>query len=531
VDISSALNVEKLTDINTLLHLPSYPNRVLGALAVPMSNSRLEIHYLDSTINHKDQQNLFYPADVKSNEKQLKTFISPSKLNKRENSCQKKNHIRNEFYNCVDQEHMNKDTRICGIYSLEENDRPPKNILNVSQIDGSMTDSFEDMLKTQNQAYELTHEISVCLPLQHTVVQKSPLQDCRTGRGTELSNEEERPVLSCDMFDASGNSILDEAACDKLQNSGNQAATIDAALNKAVTRGANYFMQFQDSSSIMEDDFYKGDELCEKYPSQNNCSRIQPFMAVTVTDEGQGGCASPQDVNCNEDIGSGNTEMAISEDENQKRSNKDTKTSANGLLHGAEFQSNSATTLEKIFHKSHKTIQLKKHASSKELTTKTSNHSHYKEVLLPVGEESSTATCVKQKKHKNKVVKGRYYMSMKGKLEVPGVFQKRGKTKRKLCSNQQTTSSAENLNGSETETSTMNIEDVTAGTFASSGRNKRKTTFQTPFKKIPSHTKQVPKLKHFLNLSTFDKLLYCINLVMGYSMILAVALSDRMISN
>jgi hypothetical protein len=129
--------------------------------------------------------------------------------------------------------------------------------------------------------------------------------------------------------------------------------------------------------------------------------------------------------------------------------------------------------------------------SSEELTRKTSNHSHYKEALSPFGEHSSKAICFKEKKHKNTFVKGRYYMSMKGKLEAPGVFQKRGKTKGKLSSNQQITYPEVNLNGSETETSTMSTEDVTAGTFSSSGRGKRKTVFQTPFKKVFSQAKQV----------------------------------------
>jgi hypothetical protein len=478
--ISSALNVEKVTDYNTLLRLPTYhPNRVTGALATPISNSRLEVNYLDSTINHKGQQNLFYPSDVKSNESKLQTFISPSKLNRLENSCQKKNYIPNEFSNHVVQEHVNEDTRICRIYS----DKPS-------------TDLFEDMLETQNQD-ELPHKTFINLPLQHTIVQKSPLQDCRTGRGTELSKEEEQLLLSCDMFDAGGNSILDEAASDKLQNEGNQAAIVYAALNKVVTQGPDYFVQFQDSSSIMEDDCYKGDELCKKCPSQNNCGRIQPFMAVTVTDKGQGACVSLQNVNYNEDIRTGNIEMAIPEDKNQKRSNKDIKALADWLLHEAEFQSNSSTTLEKIYHKSHKTIQPKSHESSEELITKTSNYSHYKEALSPFGEQSSKAICVKEKEHKKTFVKRRNYMSLKGKLEVPGVFQKRRKAKVKLCSDQQITYSEVNLNGSETETSTMNTEDVTAGTFASSGRVKWKTTFQTPFKKVSSQAKQVLKLTHF----------------------------------
>jgi hypothetical protein len=352
------------------------------------------------------------------------------------------------------------------------------------------------MLETQNQAYELTHETFINLPLRHAVVQKSPLQDCHTGGGTELSDEEKQLVLSCDMFYAGDDSILNEAASDKLQNKGNQAAIIDATLNKVVTQGPDYFMQFQDSSSFMEDVCYKGDDLCEKYPSQNNCSRNQPFMPVTVTDKYEGACVSVQNVNCNEDIGTGNIEMSIPEDENQNRSNTDIKSLADWLLHETEFQSNSSTTLEKFYHKSHKTIQLKSHASSEELTTKASNHLHYKEALIPFGEQSSKAICVKEKEHKNTFVKGRYYMSMKGKLEVPGVFQKRRKTKVKSCSNQQITYSEVNSNGSETETSTMNTEDVTAGTFTSSGRDKRKTTFQTPFKKVSSQAKQVLKLTH-----------------------------------
>jgi hypothetical protein len=498
MDISSALNVEKVTDNNALLHLPTYhPNRITGALAMPISNSKLEINYLDSTIYHKGQQNLFYSSDIESKENKLQTFISPSKLNKPENLCQKKNYIKNAFSNHVDQEHVNEDTRICRIYSLKENDRPTKNISDVFQIDKSTTDLFEDMFETQNQEYGLTHKTFVNLPLQHTTVQKSPLQDCHTGRGTELSNEEEQLLLSCDMFDSGGDSILDEAASDKLKNKGSQDAIIDAALSKVVTQDPNYYMPFKDSSSIMEDECYKGDELCEKYPSQNNCSRIQPFMAVTVTDKDQGSCVSVQNLNYNEDIGTGNIEMAIPEDENQKRSNKDIKAVADWFLHEAEFQSNSSTTLENIYHKSHKTIQLKSRASLEESTAKTSHHSHYKEALSPFGEQSSKAVCAKKKKHKNTFVNGRYYMSMKEKLEVPGVFQKRGNTKVKLCSNQQITYSEVNINGSETEVSAINTEDVTAGIFASGGRNKRKTTFQTPFKKISFQAKQVLKLTHF----------------------------------
>lgn len=495
MDMSSALNVGKVTDNNTLLHLPSHhPNRATGALAIPMSSSKLEINYLHSTINHRGQQNLFYPSDINSNENKLQTFISPSELNKLENSCQKKNYIQNAFSNHVDQEHTNEDTRICRIYSLKENDRPTKNISDVFQTDKPTTDSFEDMLEKQNQAYELTHETFMNLPLQHTIVQKCPLQDCHTGRDTALRNEEEQLLLSCDTFDAGGHSILDGAASDKLENKGSQGAVVDAALNKVVTQDPNYFMPFQDGSSFMEDDCYKGDELCEKYHSQKNCTSTQPFVAVTVTDEDQGSCVSQENLNCKEDIRTGNIEMAIPEDENWKRSNKDIKAIADWLLHEAEFQSNSSTTSEKIYPKSHKTIQIKSHVSSEELTTKTSDHSHYKEAL------SGKAIGIKEKEH-NTFIKGRYYMSMKGKLEVPGVFQKRGKTKVKLCSNQQITYSEVNLKGSETEVSTMNTEDVTGGTFASSGRNKRKTTFQTPFKKMSSQAKQVLKLTLFFTLA------------------------------
>jgi hypothetical protein len=492
-DISSALNVEELTDNNTLMHLQSYhPNRAIGTRAIPISNSRVEINDSDFTINHRGQQNFFYPADIKFNENQLQTFILSSKCNRQENSWQMKNHMQNELSDCVDQKDVAEDTRICRIYCPEENDRPAKKIPDVFQIGESTTDSFENMLTTQNQTYGVIRETSLSAPLQHTVVQKSPLQDCRTGRGTELSNEGQL-ILSYDVFDASDNSVLDEAASDKLQRRDNQTAIIDAAPSKVVTQGPKYFMEFPDSNSIMEDNCYRGDELREKFPSQNNFTTIEPFMAVTIPDKGQGACVSLQDVNCSEDVGTGNIDVTIPENESQERSRKDVRASTHSLLYKAESKSNSSTTLEKTLHNSHKTVQRNTYASSKEL--KTSYQSHYKKILSPNGKHSNKATCFEKNEHKNMFVKGRH-VSIKGKLEVPGAFQKRRKTKNKPCSDQQIAYSEVNLNGSETEISTKNIEDVTSGTFIASGRNKRKV-FQTPFKKMSSQANQVHKLTYF----------------------------------
>jgi hypothetical protein len=493
VDVCSALNVPKRTDNNTLQSY--HPNRVNGSRVIPLSNSEFDISYLKSTINHRGEQNLFYPADVKSNENQLMTFISPSKCKKLKTSCHMKNYIRNELPDCVDQEHEDKDTRMCRIYSPKENDRPAKRISDVFKIEESTTNLFENMLETQTQACGVIRESSLSSPLRHAVLQKSPLQDCCIGRGTELSNEEQL-VLSYDAFDMSDNSILDKSASDKLQKRGNQTSIIDATLNKVVTQDPNYFMQCQNSNSIMENDCYKGDELFEKYPSQNNFSTIQPFMTVTVTDKGQGSCVLLQDINYNEDIGTGNIEVASPENESHNRNKKDMKALAASLLHEAEFHHNSSTTSETNLHRSHKTIQQNTCTSSKELITRTSNQSHGEKILSPIREHSSKANFSKEKECKNLFAEGRYYMSMKGKLEVPGTFQKIRETKNKPYSNHQITYSAVNLNGSATEMSTKNIEDVAAGTLASSSKGKRKT-FQTPFKKMPSQAIQVLKLTLF----------------------------------
>jgi hypothetical protein len=85
-------------------------------------------------------------------------------------------------------------------------------------------------------------------------------------------------------------------------------------------------------------------------------------------------------------------------------------------------------------------------------------------------------------------------MPMKRKLEVPGVFQKTGKMKGTLCSDQQTAYSEVPISSSKTEaSSTMNMKNVIAKTCVLDGRNAKKRTFQAPFKKIPSEGKQVHK--------------------------------------
>lgn len=497
MDTGSTSDLEKLTDNNTFLHLPSHQlNRLSEPIAVSIPNSRFP-----------EQQNFFSPvSDIKSNENQLQKFILPLKL-KPESSYQKKNYMQSEFSCYVNEEHMNKNTQTGKINVQKMNDKHMKYISNVPQIDGPKINSFEDLLKTQN-TYVPTHETSTSLPLQSTVVHK-PLGDCHTGMGTEISTDEEPPVLSCDMFDTFGNNILDGAAFDKLQNSDHEAGATDTAFGKVVTQNANYFVGFGNTSSIMEGYFHKADsELCEKCSNQNNCSRRQPFVTVTDRDKHLKECVSSQDVSHNKEVGTENLEMAIHEDESHKMIKEDTEMSVNWLVHETQFQSSKVTTLQKkqVSVKSHEaseiqglrlesSIQLKTRASSKVLATKTPNQSHYKEEVLPtVGEQSHKTSCVKEKKHEDKFLKGRSYTPIRRKLKVQGMFQKRRKTQSTLCSNQQTTSSAVTISSSKTETSSaVGIKDGTVDTLASCSRNNRKTTFQIPFKKIPAQAKQVHK--------------------------------------
>jgi hypothetical protein len=191
-----------------------------------------------------------------------------------------------------------------------------------------------------------------------------------------------------------------------------------------------------------------------------------------------------------------NLEMIVPENGNHKISNKDTEISANCLVHVADFQSNSIENLQKIhfYHGSHKTIELKTHESSNELDTETLDQSQYKEeVVSLVGQQSSKASTVEQE-HKNEFLRGTHYMPMKRKMEIPGVFQKMRKMKGTLHPDQQTAYYEVPINSSKTEaSSTMTMKNVIANMCAVDGRNERKTTFQAPFKKIPSEGKQVHK--------------------------------------
>jgi hypothetical protein len=485
MDTNSASGAEKLTDNNTFVPLLGYQCiRLSETLAVPIPNSRLEINNSNYTINHKDQQNLFYPmSDIKYNENQLQKPILCPKFNKPGSSCPKKNDIQNDFSCHVNQENMNKGTEICTVNPQKVNEKHMKYISNVSRIDENFTS----------------------LPIQHTFVQEPPLEDCLTGTGTEMNTDEDSPQFSCGVFDTSGSGLLDDTAFDKLQNSGHQAHDTDSVGNEGVAQSANCSMIFRNISSIMEDDFHKDDsELCQRHPNESSCSGIQAFVTVTHRDKHLKECVTPQLISHIKDVGTGNQGMSLPEDESQKISDKATEISENCILHETEFQSNAVKTLQKkqISHRSHKvseieelrlgsSIQLKSDTSSKASDTKCSNVSLSKEEFLPiVGEQLIEASDVKEK-HENKFLQGRNYTPVKRKLEIAGMFQKRFKTKN-TCSKQQTSCSEVCIGSSKTGAlSTIDIKNVTSDIPASIGRNKRKTKFQAPFKKTPSQANQV----------------------------------------
>jgi hypothetical protein len=474
-DISLASDMEELTDKNRILHQPGYQlNKLSDTVTAPIPNSRLQKNNSDSTVNCKDQENIVcLKFDIKSNENQSQKLMLPFKLNTKENSYQKNNCIQNEVSYHLNEDHTHQDMEICRINLQKENNKQMNYILNVSETSGLKMNSFEDLLKTQNQLLDLTHKTSAGLALQCAVVQK-PLEGCDNGKGTEMNTNDGPLVLSCDMFSASNDGVLD----DKLQNFASQSETTEAILNNVVTQSASKFMG---------SDFNKFEnELREKCSS----SRIQPLVTATFINKCLKECVSSQDVGHMKNVETENLEMAVPEDGNHKISNQDTEISANFLLNVADFQSSAIATLQKIqfSHKSHKTIQLKTRGSSKELVTETLDQSQYKEeVLPPVGQQSSKACPMKEQEHKDKFLRGKHYMPMKRKLEVPGMFQKKGKTKGTLCSNLP-------ISSSKTEASSpMSMKDVTADTCASDSWNKRKTTFQVPFKKILTEGKQVHK--------------------------------------
>jgi hypothetical protein len=53
----------------------------------------------------------------------------------------------------------------------------------------------------------LTHKASASLTLQCVVTQR-PLEDCHSGKGTEMSTNQEPLVLSCDVFFTSNDSVF-----------------------------------------------------------------------------------------------------------------------------------------------------------------------------------------------------------------------------------------------------------------------------------------------------------------------------------
>jgi hypothetical protein len=492
MDAGSTSNLEKLTDD---VHLPSHQlNRSSEPVAVSVPDS-----------GFPEQHNFFCPVSgIKSSENELKTFVLPL-THKPECSYQKKNYDHSECSCCVNEEHMSKYTQTGKTNVQKVNDKYMKHISDIFQIGGPKINSVEDLLKTQN-TFVLTHETSASLPSVSTVVQTSQ-GDCHTGKDIDLNTDEEPPVLSCDTFDTYGNNTLDGAAFDKLQNSDSEADVTSTALGKIVTESANYFVGFGNTSAITEGDFHKGDsEVYEKCSSQNNCSRIQPFMTATDIDKYLKECVSPQDVSHNKEAGTGNLGMAILEDESHKMIKEDTEMPVN--WHEAQFQRNKIITLQKklISAKSHEaseiqgleldsSIQVPTHASSKPLATMIPNQSHYTEEVLPdVDEKSHKVCCDKEKKHEDKFLKGRSCIPMRRKLKVQAICQKRRKLKSTLHSNQQVTSCEVHTSSSKTETSTaVDIKEVTDDTHASCSRNNRKTVFQIPFKKTPSQPKQVHK--------------------------------------
>jgi len=479
-DISLAPDMEQLTDNNTNLHEAGYQlNKLSETVTAPIPKSRLQMNNSDSIIICKDEEHAVCPMfDIKSNENQSQNFMLPFKCNVEENSYKKNNYIQNEESHHPYEDHMNKVTEICRINLLKENREQINSIVNVSESSGLKMISFEDLLKTQNQLHNLTHKTSAGLTLRCEVAQK-PLEGCYDDKGTEMNTNEEPLVLSCNMFSTSNDSLFD----DKLENIATHSETIEAGLNEVATQSPRKFR---------EDDFNNFEnELCEKCPS----SRTQTLMTVTFINEHLRECVSSQDEVHKNNVEIENLEMAVLEDGNCKISNQGTEISPNCLLHVADFQSNATETLQKtqFFHGSHTTIELKTHESSKELETL--DQSHYKEeVPPPVGQQSSKVCTVEEQEFKNKFLRGTHYMPMKRKLKVPGVFQKTGKMKGTLCSDKQTAYSEVPTSSSKTEaSSTMNMKDVIANTCVLDGKNAKKTTFQAPFKKIPSEGKQVQK--------------------------------------
>lgn len=479
-DLSLASDMEQLTDNNTILHEAGHQlNKLSKTMTAPIPKSRLQMNNSDSTIIFKDEEHAICPMfDIKLNENQSQNFMLPFKRIAEENSYKKNSYVQNEESHHPYDDRMNKVTEICRINLLKENRQQMNSIVNVSETSGLKMISFEDLLQTQNQLHNLTYKTSAGLTLQCEVAQR-PLEGCHDCKGTEVNTNEEPLVLSCDMFSTNNDSLFN----DKLQNIATLSETIETGLNEVATQSPRKFR---------EDDFNNfQSELCEKCPS----SRTQTLMTVTFINEHLRECVSSQDEVHKNNVEIENLEMAVPEDGSHKISNQDTDISPNCLLHVADFQSNATETLQKIqfFHGSHKTIELKTHESSKELETL--DQSQYKEeVLPPVGQQSSKVSTVEEQKFKNKFLRGTHYMPMKRKLEVPGVFQKTGKIKGTLCSDKQTAYSEVPISSSKTETSSaMNMKDVIANTCVLDGRNVRKTTFQAPFKKIPSEGKQVHK--------------------------------------
>lgn len=475
-DISLASDMEQLTDDNTILHEPGYQlNKLSETVTVPIPKSRFKMNNSDSTIICKDEEHAVCPMfDIKSNENQSQKFMLPIKCNAEENSYQKNNYIQNEESHHPFEDHMN----LCRINLQKEKREQMNYIVNISETSGLKMISFEDLLKTQNQLHYLTHKTSAGLTLQCAVAQR-PLEGCYDGKGTEMNTNEEPLVLSCDMFSTNNDSVFD----DKLQNISTQSETIEARLNEIVTQSPRKFR---------EDDFNNFEsELCEKCPG----SRTQPLMTVTFINEHLRECVSSQDVGHTNNVETENLEMAVPVDGNHKISNQDTEISPNCLVHVTDFQSNATETSQKaqFLHGSQKTIELKTHESSKEFETL--DQSQYKEeVPPPVGQQSSKASTVEEQEFKNEFLRGTHHVPMKRKLEAPEVFQKTGKMKGTLCSDQQTVYSEVPISSSKTEASlTMNMKDVIANTRVLDDRNARKTPFQAPFKKIPSEGKQVHK--------------------------------------
>jgi hypothetical protein len=485
IDMSSTSDLEKSTD-NTSLYLPSLQlNRTNEPVAVSVPNARLQ-----------EQQNFVCPV---TDGNHMQKFELPLKNKKSESLHQKNIYIQNEFPCHINEEYVNNNTQISKINAPEVNGKHMKHVSNVSQIDDPKSNLFKNLLRTQNLLYVPTCETSISLPLQSSGVQKPLLGVCHSDKGVEMSTDEKSPVLSCDMFDAYGNNTLDAAAFDELQSSDLKANVMDTETGEAVAQIANYFMGFKCTSSNMENDVHKVDgELYEKLPSQNVCSEIQPFTVTGIVEHLKE-CVFPH----NKVVGSESVEMSVHEDESHRVIKEDIEMSENLLLQEAQFQSNEVTTLQKkqISVKSDEapeiqglslesSIELKTHPSSKVVARTTPNQSHCgkEEDFSTVGEPSHEASCVNEKKHEDKFLKGRSHIPTKRKLKVQTMFHKREKTKSMIYSNSKATST------SKTEaSSTVDIKCATVDMHASYGRKRRKTSFQIPFKKIRAKAKQVHK--------------------------------------